>query len=54
MANWRGLRARIERQEHRRELLRTDVSPWDWYADRCPCGVPVGMCPRHPRVVVII
>ena len=49
MANLRGMRARIERLEHRRELLRTDASPWDWYADGCPCGVPSGACRHHPR-----
>ena len=27
----------------------TDRSPWDWYAESCPCGVPPGECRTHPR-----
>jgi hypothetical protein len=23
-----------------------DRSPWDWFADGCPCGLPAGEC-RH-------
>ena len=49
MADWRKLRARIERLESRRELRRADTSPWDWYAEGCPCGRPVGECREHPR-----
>ena len=26
-----------------------DRSPWDWYADACPCGRPAGECREHPR-----
>ena len=27
----------------------TDRSPWDWYAESCPCGLPPGECRAHPR-----
>ncbi len=27
----------------------TDRSPWDWYAESCPCGLPPGGCRAHPR-----
>jgi Terminase large subunit, T4likevirus-type, N-terminal len=27
----------------------TDRSPWDWYAESCPCGLPPGDCGVHPR-----
>ena len=27
----------------------TDRSPWDWYAESCPCGLPSGECREHPR-----
>ena len=27
----------------------TDHSPWDWYAESCPCGLPPGDCGVHPR-----
>ena len=27
----------------------TDRSPWDWYAQSCPCGLPPGDCRVHPR-----
>jgi hypothetical protein len=49
MADWRKLRAAIERLEGRRELLRSDASPWDWYGGGCPCGRPIGECREHPR-----
>lgn len=26
-----------------------DRTPWDWYANGCPCGVPAGECRQHPR-----
>jgi phage terminase large subunit-like protein len=52
MADWRKLRARIERLESRRELCRADAGPWDWYAEGCPCGRPVGECREHPRARV--
>ena len=26
-----------------------DRSPWDWYADACPCDRPAGECVEHPR-----
>lgn len=26
-----------------------DRSPWDWFADSCPCGLPAGECREHPR-----
>ena len=44
-----GWRAGIERLEGRRELLRSDASPWDWYGGSCPCGRPIGECREHPR-----
>lgn len=25
------------------------IAAWDWYDDKCPCGVPAGECPKHPR-----
>ncbi len=49
MADWRKLRAGIERLERRRALCRVDASPWDWYAEGCPCGLPAGECRAHPR-----
>jgi phage terminase large subunit-like protein len=27
----------------------TEHSPWDWYAESCPCGLPPGDCRAHPR-----
>src|SRR5260370_26315627 len=27
----------------------TDRTPWDWYAQSCPCGLPPGECREHPR-----
>ena len=27
----------------------TDRSPWDWYGESCPCGLPAGACRVHPR-----
>jgi hypothetical protein len=26
-----------------------DRTPWDWFADSCPCGLPAGECQEHPR-----
>ena len=26
-----------------------DRSPWDWFADACPCGLAAGECREHPR-----
>jgi hypothetical protein len=26
-----------------------DRSPWDWFGDGCPCGLPAGECPTHHR-----
>ena len=26
-----------------------DRSPWDWYTESCPCGLPAGDCRLHPR-----
>src|SRR4051794_33526098 len=26
-----------------------DRSPWDWYADTCPCRTPPGECRAPPR-----
>ena len=49
MANWRRLRAGIERLEEHRAVRRLDASPWDWYAPGCPCGRPAGECRKHPR-----
>jgi len=27
----------------------TDRSPWEWYAEGCPCGLAAGECREHPR-----
>jgi hypothetical protein len=40
---WDNARARKARPEV------TDRSPWDWYAESCPCGRAPGDCPTHPR-----
>ena len=48
MANWRMLRARLERLEWRREARRSDRGQWDWYAEGGPCGLPTGECREHP------
>ena len=48
-----SLETRIDRQYS--EMLRrepdepTDPLVWDWYAQSCPCGLPPGECPLHPR-----
>src|SRR5260370_41241259 len=47
-------RARVLRVETRRRPVAaavTDRSPWDWYAQSCPCpGAPgPGECREHPR-----
>jgi hypothetical protein len=45
-------RARVLRVETRRRPVAaevTDRSPWDWYAQSCPCGLPPGECRAHPR-----
>lgn len=26
-----------------------DRSPWDWFDEGCPCGLPTGDCTAHPR-----
>ena len=47
-----GLRARVARAEARlgpATAVVTDRSPWDWYAQSCPCGLPAGDCRAHPR-----
>ena len=31
-----------------RRVLVTDRTPWDWYAESCPCGLPPGECREHP------
>jgi phage terminase large subunit-like protein len=49
MANWRRLRARLEQLEQQQAARRLDASPWDWYGEGCPCGLPIGECRRHPR-----
>ena len=49
MADWRKLRAMIERLERRREDRRGDRGQWEWYAEGCPCGLPAGECREHPR-----
>jgi phage terminase large subunit-like protein len=49
MPDWRKLRAGIERLERRQALGRIDASPWEWYAEGCPCGRPAGECREHPR-----
>ena len=48
-----SLETRIDRRYS--EMLRrepdepTDPLVWDWYAQSCPCGLPPGECPLHPR-----
>jgi phage terminase large subunit-like protein len=49
MPDWRRLRAGLERLEERRALRQADKSPWEWYAEGCPCGLPAGECRQHPR-----
>ena len=49
MPNWGRLRAGIERQEQRRQVRRSNLGQWDWYAEGCPCGLPAGECREHPR-----
>jgi hypothetical protein len=47
-----GKKARVSRVEARRRSLAAalpDRSPWDWYGESCPCGLPPGECRRHPR-----
>ena len=29
-----------------------DRSPWDWYRESCPCGLPPGECRTHRRARV--
>jgi hypothetical protein len=47
-ANARRLRA-LERALGPRASTTPDRSPWDWYADACPCGLAAGECTVHPR-----
>jgi Terminase large subunit, T4likevirus-type, N-terminal len=45
-------KARVLRVEARRRpavVAGADRSPWDWYAESCPCGLPPGECRAHPR-----
>ncbi len=49
MADRRRLRAELERLERRRAIRRMDATPWEWYAEGCPCGRPSGECRQHPR-----
>jgi len=47
-----GLETRATRADARAGTAQaevTDRSPWDWYAESCPCGVPPGECLAHPR-----
>jgi phage terminase large subunit-like protein len=46
-----AIRTRLDRLErHRaRPAAVPDRTPWDWYAEGCPCGVPAGECRVHPR-----
>ena len=45
-----GLETRVARAEALpgpgRMPAVTDRSPWDWYAESCPCGLPPGRVPR--------
>src|SRR5947199_209865 len=44
--------SRIARAEALLGTVEADVAdrtPWDWYADGCPCGKPPGECTTHPR-----
>ncbi len=45
-------KSRVLRVEARRRpavVAVADRSPWDWYAESCPCGLPPGDCRAHPR-----
>ena len=45
-------KTRLLRIEARRRPAAAEVidrSPWDWYAESCPCGLPPGECRAHPR-----
>jgi len=46
-------KTRVTRVESRRRVLPVvaDRSPWDWYAESCPCpgALPPGECRAHPR-----
>jgi hypothetical protein len=41
--------ARAERALGPAQPAIADRSPWDWFADACPCGLPAGECREHPR-----
>ena len=41
--------ARAERALGPRSAAIVDRSPWNWYADTCPCGLSAGECREHPR-----
>jgi hypothetical protein len=48
----KALKTQVKRIERRVGKARPDVadrSPWDWYAESCPCGLPPGQCALHPR-----
>jgi Terminase large subunit, T4likevirus-type, N-terminal len=50
-----GLTTRIARAEARLGAVGapvSDRSPWDWFAQSCPCGQPPGECRAHPRARV--
>jgi hypothetical protein len=41
--------AKIEARLGPPEKPVADRSPWDWFGDACPCGLPLGDCVIHPR-----
>ncbi len=41
--------SRLERARDRASPTIADRSPWDWFADACPCGLAAGECREHPR-----
>jgi Terminase large subunit, T4likevirus-type, N-terminal len=40
---------RVKAHAGRAPAVSTDRSPWEWYAESCPCGLPPGECRAHPR-----
>ena len=39
----------VDANARRRAAQAIDHSPWDWYAETCPCARPAGECRSHPR-----
>jgi hypothetical protein len=40
---------RLERRARPHAAPPADRSPWDWFAEACPCAVAAGECREHPR-----